>query len=55
MVRALCEVQLKDIKKAMELMLSFNEIIDRLTMANSVRWSCVEERGWSCLEKDIRF
>ena len=40
-------------------MLSLNETIDQLDMANCVHWygyvlkredGCVEERGWSCLE-----
>ena len=38
-------------------MLGLSEAIDQLTMANSVPpiWSCVEERGWSYLEKGVRF
>ena len=40
MVRAMCGVQLKDrkISKDLMLMLSLNETIDQLAMANSVRW-----------------
>ena len=40
MVRAMCEVQLKDRKMSMDLMfiLGLNETIDQLAMANSVRW-----------------
>ena len=40
MVRAMCGVQLKDKKRSTDLMfmLSLNETIDQLTMANSVRW-----------------
>ena len=39
-VRQMCEVQLKDIKRSSDLMflLGFNEAIDQLAMANSVRW-----------------
>ena len=36
MMRAMCGVQLKDRKRARELMLSLNETIDRLAMANCV-------------------
>ena len=36
-------------------MLALNKTIDQLAMANSVKvWACVLERGWSCLEQDIR-
>ena len=38
MVRAICEVQLKDIKISKDLILHLNETIDLLAMANSVRW-----------------
>ena len=59
MVRAMCGVQLKDQEISMDLMFmsGLHETIDHLAMVNSVRWwwSCVEERGWSCHEKDIRF
>ena len=40
MVRAMCEVQLKDRKRHTDLifMLDVNETIDQLAMANSVHW-----------------
>ena len=40
MVRAMCGVQLKDIKRSTDLMfmLGFNETMDQLIMANSVHW-----------------
>ena len=40
MMRAMCGVQLKDRKRSTDLMfmLSLNETIDQLAMANSVRW-----------------
>ena len=40
MVRAMCGVQLKDIKGSMHwmLMLGLNEAIDQLAMASSVSW-----------------
>ena len=40
MVRAMCRVQLKDRKRSTDLMLmlGFNETIDQLAIANSVRW-----------------
>ena len=40
MVSVMCGVQLKDRKKSTDLMfmLSLNETIDQLAMANSVRW-----------------
>ena len=38
MMRAICEVQLKDIKCSKHLMLGLNETIGQLAMANSVRW-----------------
>ena len=59
MVRTMCGVQLKDRKRSTDLMLmlGLKETMDQLSLANSVR--CyghgVEERGWSCLEKGIRF
>ena len=35
-------------------MLDLNETIDQLAMANcALVWWCVEERGWSCLDKGI--
>ena len=47
------------IKRARYLMLMvvLNETIDQLAMANNVplAWSCVEERGWICLEQCIIF
>ena len=37
-------------------MLGLNETINQLAMANRARWnSRVENRGWSHLEKGIRF
>ena len=37
-------------------MLGLSKTIDQLAIANSVHWyGRVEERGWSCLEKSIRF
>ena len=57
MVREMCGVQLKDGKRAKNvmLMLSLNEDIDQMAMANSVLvLSCIMERGWSSLEKGIR-
>ena len=49
MVRAICGVQLKDIKRSTDLMfmLGLNETMDQLAMANSVRWFG--------LQKGIRF
>ena len=40
MVRAMCGVRLKDIKRSMDLMLmlGLNETMDQLSMANSVHW-----------------
>ena len=40
MVRAICGVQVKDRKRSTDLMfmLSSNDTMDQLTMANSVRW-----------------
>ena len=42
MVRAICAVQLKDIKRSKDLMLmlGLSETIDRLAMVNSVCWYC---------------
>ena len=45
MVRAMCAVQLKDAKISTDLL---------FMLGCSLVWSCVEERGWSCLEKGIR-
>ena len=43
-------------KKIKYLLLSLNEAMDQFAMSNCVHrlWSCVEERGWSCHENDIR-
>ena len=53
MVRAMCGVQLKDIKKSMDLMfmLGWKETMDQLTMANSVCWygHVLRRYEWSCL------
>ena len=38
MVRAICGVQLKDWKRSTDLLLSLNETIDQLAMADSVCW-----------------
>ena len=38
MLRGMCGVQLRDRKRAKGLMLGFNETIDLLAMASSVRW-----------------
>ena len=57
MVRAMCGLQLKDRKRSKDLMLmlSLNETIDQLGMANSIRWhghvlrredGHVERRAW---------
>ena len=42
MVRAMCELQLKDRNRSLDLMfmLGLNETIEQLDMANSVRWYC---------------
>ena len=56
MERAMCVVQLKDRRRSADLMfmLGLKETIYQLTIANcSLVWSCVEERGWSCLMKGI--
>ena len=60
MMRAMCGLQLKDMKRSIDLMsmLDLREIIDQFAMANkqcSVVWSCIEKRWWLCLEKGIRF
>ena len=56
MVRAMCGVLLRDRKRSIEVMfiLGLNETVDQLAQCSLVR-TCVEERGWSCLEKGIRF
>ena len=38
-VRAVCEVQLKNKKRSMVFMFGLSETIDQLAMANSVRWN----------------
>ena len=40
MVRAMCGVQIKDIKRYMDLvfMLGLNETVDQMAMANNFRW-----------------
>ena len=46
-MRAMCGVQLKDIKRSTDLMLmlGLNETMDQLAIANcSLVWLCVEER-----------
>ena len=55
MLMAMCGVQLKDKRRYKELMLGLNETMVRYGKQCSLAWSCVEERGWSCLEKSIRF
>ena len=58
MVRAMCEVQLKDMKRSTDVMFMphLSEATDQLSMANCIHWhGHVLWRGWSCLEKDIRF
>ena len=58
MVSVMCGVQLKGRKRYMAFMLMLG-----LNETRSVGygkqcwlvWSCVEESGWSCLEKGIRF
>ena len=56
-MRAMCGVQLRCRERSTDLMLGLNETTDQLAMAKqcSLAWSCVEERGWSCLEKGIIF
>ena len=58
-VRAMCGAQLKDRKRStgLMLMLGLKETINQLAMANSVRWygHVLKERGWSLLNKGIRF
>ena len=57
MVKAICGVQKYKIRsKDLMLMLGAIETIDQLAMANSFHWcSCVEERGWLCFEKGLRY
>ena len=61
MVIAMCGVQFKDIERSTDLMfmLGLKETMHQLAIANSVGkqlvWSCVEESGWSNLNKGIRF
>ena len=58
MVRAIRGVQFKGRKRSTDLMfvLHLSETLDQLAIAScSLVWSCVEERGWSCLEKVILF
>ena len=62
-LRAMCGVQLKDIKRYMYLMLISgfqlnNKLVvygkhyaSVLSCAEEGRWSCVKERGWSCVEE----
>ena len=56
MVRAMCGVQLKDIKLSTDLMFVLG-LIETTKQCSLVRscievrgWSCVEVRGWSCVE-----
>ena len=50
----MCGVELKDSKRAKDLMLVLYETMDQLAMANSVHWyGYVLNRGWSCFEKGI--
>ena len=49
MMRAMCGLQLKDMKRSIDLMsmLDLREIIDQFAMANkqcSLVWSCIEKR-----------
>ena len=58
MVRAMCEVQLKDRKRAMMLMLGLNETIYQLAMANSVCWhghalKCEDGHGLGTLQFEV--
>ena len=58
MVRAMCGVQLYDGKRSMDLMLilGYNETIHQLLWQTVfVGMVICEERGWSCVEKAIRF
>ena len=50
MVRAMCGVQLLDIKRAKDLMLGLNETADQLAMT-VLLWPWLEEGGWSYHEK----
>ena len=57
MDRAICGVQLKYGKGYDVLLLGLNEATYQLAMGRqcSLVWSCVEEGGWSCLEKRLYF
>ena len=59
MVRAMCEVQLKDRKKIyrFDIHARFEGKYrsDGYDKQCSLLWSCVEESGWSRLKKGIRF
>ena len=59
MVREMCGVQLKDRKRSTDFMfmMCLKEIIDLVGYGKqcSLACSCVEERGWSCHNKVIRF
>ena len=46
-MREMCGVQLKDIKRARDLMLGLNETMDLLALTNCLLWSHVEE-GIGC-------
>ena len=57
-MRAMCGVQLNDWKRSTDLMLmlGLNETESvGYSKQCSLVWSCVEERGWSHVEKGIRF
>ena len=47
MVRAICGVQLRNIKRLKDLMLCLNEAIDIVGYGkqHSLVWACIEERG----------
>ena len=51
----MCGAQLRHRKRSthLMLMLGLNESIDQFLGQCSLVWSCVEERGWSRLEKGI--
>ena len=57
-VRAMCGVQLKDRKRYADLMFMLFGSNNRSVGYGkqcSLIWSYIEERGWSCREKGIRF
>ena len=58
-MRAMCGVQLTDRKRPKDLMLMLGLSETNRSVGYgrqcSLVWSCVEERGWSCLEKGIGF